>query len=344
MRDGPPRLTVRPTTDDDWKQEGTVIRSASSSCLQAYNFPASMPHTGGTTKTTAPERPAGPFFSQSLASIVREKQPSQHAHFSPEVLQLCSTPAFGSFVGDAGFEYLIFEPNPYATAGSVIYDRFAEACKSLPEDANLAIAFHGTRKDIIPIVLKEGLDPKKRKKQVYGPGEYVFVRISSGLVVLIKSYTSHLTSMSSFVFRYFSTDLRVATTYTPRADISNEDGGKMLVFLVVKPFPPAAVLDSTGQVQAKAARFCPIDFIVVPTTDHQLPLGVLSYRKVQNEVLARAVYSSMTQSSNSKMAKQHDSTTTADVMVDVAVDDAVIAPKRTFVSFVIVFAGVLLLA
>ena len=149
--------------------------------------------------------------------------------------------------------------------------------------------------------------------------------------------------MSSFVFRYFSTDLRVATTYIPRADISNEDGGKMLVFLVVKPFPPAAVLDSTGQVQSKAARFCPIDFIVVPTTDHQLPLGVLSYRKVQNEV-ARAVYSSMTQSSNSKMAKQHDSTTTADVMVDVAVDDAVIAPKRTFVSFVIVFAGVLLLA
>ena len=123
------------------------------------------------------------------------------------------------------------------------------------------------------------------------------------------------------------------------------------MFLVVKPLPPAFVENPTPlHVRSNCSlsypdnNFVPIDHVVVPTTEHQLPLGVLSYREVKTKALARTVYSSMPQPSNSKMAKQHDSTTTADVMVDVAVDDAVIAPKRTFVSFVIVFAGVLLLA
>ena len=99
----------------------------------------------------------------------------------------------------------------------------------------------------------------------------------------------------------------------------------MLVFLVVKPFSPAAVQDSTGQVQSKAARTCPIDIIVVPTTEHQLPLGVLSYREVKTKALARTVYSSMPQASNSRMATQHDTTTTtADLFLDVAAGDAVI--------------------
>ena len=132
----------------------------------------------------------------------------------------------------------------------------------------------------------------------------------------------------------------------------------MLVFLVVKPFSPAAVQDSTGQVQSKAARTCPIDIIVVPTTEHQLPLGVLSYRNVKTKALARTAYSRMPQPSTSKMATQHHTTTRSNVIVNVAVGDAVIpihehqqldtcingvAPKRTFASFVIVFAGLLLL-
>ena len=247
---------------------------------------ASMPPIGCATETTARLPQEGPFYSQSLASIARDKQPSQRAYFVPELLKLCSTASFDSFVCDAGLENFMFEPNPFATAGSVIHDRFVEACKSLPEIAEIAIGFHGTHKDSIPIILKEGLDPKKRKGQAYGPGEYVLVRSS----LIVELSASHFTSMSSSFSRYFSTDPGVATTYTSRKNISHDDSGKMLVFLVVKPFPPVVVNNATDQVQSNAAApSCPIDYIVVPNPKHQLPLGVLSYRRVKKEVLAHAV-------------------------------------------------------
>ena len=48
----------------------------------------------------------------------------------------------------------------------------------------------------------------------------------------------------------------------------------MLVFLVVKPLQHGST--------------CPIDYIVVPTSEHQLPLGVLTYARVESGVLSRA--------------------------------------------------------
>ena len=122
----------------------------------------------------SPRLKAGPFFARSVAELSKGKQPSQRANFVPEFLQQCHSPAFDDFVREAGLDSSKFEPNLYATAGNAIYDRFVEACKSLTDIATIAIAFHGTLEDSIPIILKEGLDPEKRTGQAYGPGEYVF--------------------------------------------------------------------------------------------------------------------------------------------------------------------------
>jgi len=70
----------------------------------------------------------------------------------------------------------------------------------------------------------------------------------------------------------------------------------MLVFLVIRPLPreeedddedekgkPLVVVDCT-----RDRRVCPPEIVVVPTTEHQLSIGVLSFRGVQSEVLERS--------------------------------------------------------
>ena len=132
----------------------------------------------------APRWKARSFYARSVAELSKGKQPSQRALFVPEFLQQCHSPAFDEFVREAGLDSSKFEPNLYATAGNAIYDRFVEACKSLPDIATIAIAFHGTYEYKIPHILREGLDPEKRNGQAYGPGEYVFTGGQQWLSVL----------------------------------------------------------------------------------------------------------------------------------------------------------------
>ena len=79
--------------------------------------------------------------------------------------------------------------------------------------------------------------------------------------------------------------------------LARDSGGKMLVFLVVKPF--------------QHAPESPIDYIVVPTSEHQLPLGVLSYAKVQAEGLDRA--SAMREKLQQLHLELHDKELRADI-------------------------------
>lgn len=63
-----------------------------------------------------------------------------------------------------------FHPNELLVAGNPCYDKFCSA--DLPLKASLGVVFHGTPVANMPSILKDGLDPDKRKKQTYGPGEY----------------------------------------------------------------------------------------------------------------------------------------------------------------------------
>jgi len=199
---------------------------------------------------------AGAFLSKSFAEIIKGKAPSERVYFVPEFLEQCTTKAFLSFVSENGLQNSSFKPNPDAVAGKAIHDRFVEACcKNLPEYATLAIAFHGTGEDNIPHILKDGLDPKKRRGQAYGPGEY------------------------------FSTDPGVSTSYCRKSSTpsqQNISGGKMLVFLVVRP------LYQHDEINGRPRTICPPHYVVVPTTEHQLPLGVLSYESIEQASLQRA--------------------------------------------------------
>ena len=90
--------------------------------------------------------------------------------------------------------------------------------------------------------------------------------------------------------RYFSTDPGVATAFTSRAKCPIDHGRKMLVFIVAKPLPPAVVEKPVPPhipSNFSQSYIVPLDYIVVPTTEHQLPLGVLSFGTVKSKVLAR---------------------------------------------------------
>lgn len=52
------------------------------------------------------------------------------------------------------------------------YNKFSQALTALPGDAQLGVVFHGTAEQHIDSIVCDGLDPKRRSGQTYGPGEY----------------------------------------------------------------------------------------------------------------------------------------------------------------------------
>lgn len=52
-----------------------------------------------------------------------------------------------------------------------MYNRFVEAWQRVA-DQTVTLAFHGTAEENIESICENGLDPKRRVGQVYGPGEY----------------------------------------------------------------------------------------------------------------------------------------------------------------------------
>jgi len=203
----------------------------------------------------------GVFFEQPIAELRRcNKGSAAHrGKFVPVVLEKCGSDSFLSFVKRAGLGKPSFTPNPDCGPGNSVYDRFVEASRLLPDPASLAIVFHGTHENNIPAILKDGLDPKKRKGQAYGPGEY------------------------------FSTDPGTSTGYCKYVSPQSAgQGKKMLVFLVVRPLPQQEQDAKSTTGRPASSVKCPIDYVVVPTAEHQLPLGVLGYASVEQAVLQRA--------------------------------------------------------
>jgi hypothetical protein len=64
-----------------------------------------------------------------------------------------------------------FTPNKYINPYFPIYQRFQNAF-NLSRNKEIKIVFHGTDKRNIDIIMREGLDPARRTRQAYGPGEY----------------------------------------------------------------------------------------------------------------------------------------------------------------------------
>ena len=63
------------------------------------------------------------------------------------------------------------EPNPHARPGEPLYERFRAALAKV-EDKTIKLVFHGTPEKNVAAILQDGLDPGRRRGQVYGAGEY----------------------------------------------------------------------------------------------------------------------------------------------------------------------------
>lgn len=102
--------------------------------------------------------------------VVKEQYDTIHRIF----LSFCESDSLTNFASYWGLTQPTFSKNPYAVKGNIVYDRFMNSIKLLQSDSTttLQIVFHGTRTLNITPILKDGLDPKKRKGQAYGPGEY----------------------------------------------------------------------------------------------------------------------------------------------------------------------------
>eukprot|EP00940_MAST-03C_sp_MAST-3C-sp2_P000307 g307.t1 len=63
------------------------------------------------------------------------------------------------------------QENPHSLPGQPLYNRFVEAWQRVA-DQTVQCVFHGTPEKNISQICRDGLDPKRRSGQAYGPGEY----------------------------------------------------------------------------------------------------------------------------------------------------------------------------
>lgn len=68
-------------------------------------------------------------------------------------------------------EIVEIKENPYSKPGQPLYERFLRAWQ-LVEDTTVQCVFHGTAECNIDPICRTGLDPKRRKGQAFGRGEY----------------------------------------------------------------------------------------------------------------------------------------------------------------------------
>jgi hypothetical protein len=79
------------------------------------------------------------------------------------------SPEFQAYANRWGMENNVaFERN--FGADRAVHARFVQAFQELPDCARLALVFHGTYESNIPNIARDGLDPKRRRGQAYGPG------------------------------------------------------------------------------------------------------------------------------------------------------------------------------
>jgi hypothetical protein len=187
-------------------------------------------------------------YSTTASNLFRGKSRAEKENFMSGFLRECASPDFRQFVTYWGLENPRFERNVHAVMGNHVFDRFLQASANFPDMSTLAIVFHGTFERNIPHILRDGLDPKIRSGQAYGVGEY------------------------------FATEPGLSTSYC-RGD------KKMLVFVVVVPLK---TVGSAAEKATRVERECPLNMVVVPTAEHQLPLGVLSFDAVSPTALTRS--------------------------------------------------------
>jgi Poly(ADP-ribose) polymerase catalytic domain len=174
----------------------------------------------------------------------------------------CATPEFAKGWVESGFQGPTFHPNN--TLSWERKKKFLKALEELPDDACIGVVFHGTSPQNIPPILKDGLDPTKRRGQGYGPGEY------------------------------FSKNPSVSVSYC-------KGGMEMLVFLVVLPstlpLPEPKKSDESPPVQYHPAarprvtrrpRMVPPYFVVVENNDHQIPIGTVQFESVDGNVITES--------------------------------------------------------
>ena len=64
-----------------------------------------------------------------------------------------------------------YKENPWSRPGQPLYNNFVTEWQKV-QDQKVALVFHGTSETNIDVICREGLDPKRRRGQAYGPGEY----------------------------------------------------------------------------------------------------------------------------------------------------------------------------
>ena len=71
----------------------------------------------------------------------------------------------------SGLHISACDANPHSMPGKPLYNRFVESWQRVP-DQTVKLCFHGTAEANIDAICRDGLDPKRRSGQAYGPGEY----------------------------------------------------------------------------------------------------------------------------------------------------------------------------
>ena len=72
----------------------------------------------------------------------------------------------------SGLHIVACDANPHSMPGKPLYNRFVESWQRVP-DQTVKLCFHGTAEANIDAICRDGLDPKRRAGQAYGPGEYL---------------------------------------------------------------------------------------------------------------------------------------------------------------------------
>lgn len=114
------------------------------------------------------------IFSMSAPDIVssteRDDTPVR------KLLSFCESHNMTNLAIKNGLMDPCFTPNPFAALGNLVYDRFLKALHKAAalqgEDTHVEIVYHGTKQINVEDILRNGLDPERRKSQTFGPGEY----------------------------------------------------------------------------------------------------------------------------------------------------------------------------
>jgi hypothetical protein len=161
----------------------------------------------------------------------------------------CQANAFQVKFSVAGFTNPSFHPYGFLSPGAPAYDKLEKGLANVDPSCSFGVVFHGTPTKNLAPILYNGLDPSKRKRQVYGPGEY------------------------------FSTEPGASVSFCYR-------GLEMLVFVVVA-VPPSASTKPGVSIESSARRsprIIPPDYVIVENNCHQIPIGIMQFDAVDRAV------------------------------------------------------------